>query len=332
MDWFEAITGFRESAAAVRKHLSVVNGRLASAANGRSFAIGHLALPSLGELRREAGPPPSSPARLALRNMRGDVRALHRDPAMAGALFQVASQFNILEMVGPEVTPEDGVTCYAYDRTQGPACAIAAGAATIFRNWFAPVDGGIGQTRDRQIDTLAPLGKMLSQHLAIPVGSLWSMRNGYALCTGQGLEAIGKHLQAAGEEERDSLRGALQIGLHREITDGGSGQIVSQAFCSALPVAYGGSRHHLWEPFARLVLEAAYQATLYAAVVNARRTGRRTVVLTLLGGGAFGNSEGWIEDAMRRSLSLMRGYALDVRILNYGTPPNFALQLEQEFK
>ena len=35
---------------------------------------------------------------------------------------------------------------------------------------------------------------------------------------------------------------------------------------------------------------------------------------------------------MRRSLSLMRGYALDVRILNYGTPPNFALQLEQEFK
>ena len=49
-------------------------------------------------------------------------------PENAGALFQVASQLNLLEMTGPEVTPEDGVTIYQDDRTQGPACAIAAGA------------------------------------------------------------------------------------------------------------------------------------------------------------------------------------------------------------
>ena len=63
-------------------------------------------------------------------------------PENAGALFQVASQLNLLEMTGPEVTPEDGVTIYQDDRTQGPACAIAAGAATIYRNYFAPVGGG----------------------------------------------------------------------------------------------------------------------------------------------------------------------------------------------
>ena len=45
----------------------------------------------------------------------------------------MASQFNLLEMTGPEITPEDGVTRYAHDRTQGPACAIAAGAATVYR-------------------------------------------------------------------------------------------------------------------------------------------------------------------------------------------------------
>jgi hypothetical protein len=66
---------------------------------------------------------------------------MHQSPKNAGALFQVASQFNLLEMVLPRVTPEHGVTRYAHDHTQGPACAIAAGAATIYRNYFVPVDG-----------------------------------------------------------------------------------------------------------------------------------------------------------------------------------------------
>src|SRR4029077_13447538 len=46
---------------------------------------------------------------------------------------------------------------------QGPACAMAAGAATIYRNYFAPVDGEIGQTRDRQIDALAGVGTALDR-------------------------------------------------------------------------------------------------------------------------------------------------------------------------
>jgi len=37
------------------------------------------------------------------------------------APFQVASQFNLLEMTGPSVTPEHGVARYAHDPTQGPA-------------------------------------------------------------------------------------------------------------------------------------------------------------------------------------------------------------------
>ena len=37
-----------------------------------------------------------------------------------------------MEMVAPHVTPEDGVTRYQGDPTQGPACAMAAGGAPIF--------------------------------------------------------------------------------------------------------------------------------------------------------------------------------------------------------
>jgi hypothetical protein len=38
---------------------------------------------------------------------------MHADPELEGALFQVASQFNLLEMTGPSVTPEDRVTRYS---------------------------------------------------------------------------------------------------------------------------------------------------------------------------------------------------------------------------
>ena len=59
-----------------------------------------------------AGTPPG---RLKVSVVRGDVRKMHRSPENAGALFQVASQFNLLEMVGPAVTPEHGVTRYKDD-------------------------------------------------------------------------------------------------------------------------------------------------------------------------------------------------------------------------
>ena len=81
-------------------------------------------------------------------------------------------------MVGPTVTPELGVTRYKDDPTQGPACAIAAGAATIYRNYFAPVDGSHGQTTKRQLDGLADLGASLSAALNQPLNALWRMQNG----------------------------------------------------------------------------------------------------------------------------------------------------------
>ena len=122
------------------------------------------------------------------------------------------------------------------------------------------------------------------------------------------------------EQERDQLRADLKIGQHCgvEVTLANAGHLVSQAYCSALPVAYSHYPEDLWEPFARLVLEAAYEATLCAAVVNANTTGNRTVLLTLLGGGAFGNRIGWILDALDRAISLFEQAALDVAIVSYG--------------
>jgi hypothetical protein len=336
MDWFERLTGFEETSyAETRAKLAVEDSRLRSLVNGKSYAIGELELASLDALRRRAQSAGGRPGRLKAKLVRGDVRAMHRLPENAGALFQVASQFNLLEMVSPDVTPEAGVTRYQDDRTQGPACAIAAGAATIYRNYFAPVADQQGQTAERQIDALAELGTALGDATGQPVTALWHMQNGYALATQSGLQAIAACLQALSEDERDALRAKLCIGIHRdvEVTDaeGELRPLVSQAFCSALPVAYTEVPAPLWAPFARLVLEAAYEATLWAAVLNAARGASNVVLLTSLGGGAFGNDESWIGAAMERALRLMSGHDLEVRLVSFGAPNQTFVRLADMF-
>lgn len=133
MDWFERLTGFRESGYEhTRTHLHVEGDRLHSRVNGCSYGIGELEVVSLGTLRERHAPlAGEAPGKLRVSILSGNVRPMHQWADHHRALFQVASQFNLLEMVSPAVTPEDGVTRYAHDPTQGPACAIAAGAATL---------------------------------------------------------------------------------------------------------------------------------------------------------------------------------------------------------
>ena len=190
MDWFERLTGFRESGIdAVQRHLRVDGDRLESLANGASYCIGRLELASLADMRhRVTLQDQQLPGPLRVSVVPGDARKMHRDPEYRDALFQVASQFNLLEMTSPAVSPEDGVTRYAHDPTQGPACAIAAGAATIFRNYFVPTEAGLGQTRDSQLDALRDVGLELSAATGRPVDQLWQMRNGYALCSRDGMD------------------------------------------------------------------------------------------------------------------------------------------------
>jgi len=336
MDWFERLTGFREAGYdETRSRLEIDGSRLRSRVNGRSYGIGHLELVSLQTLRERVRASGRPPGRTRVQVVTGDVRRLHQSREYAGALFQVASQFNLLEMVSEHVTPEHGVTRYAGDATQGPACAIAAGAATIYRNYFAPVGDHVGQTSTRQLDGLADLGAALGKVLNASVGALWTMRNGYALCTQPGLDAITGHLASTTPEQTDVWRGMLRIGFHRdvEVTDG-DGPVppaVSQAFCSALPVAYSDVPRPRWQSFASLVLESAYEATLCAAVDNAQRGGTNIVLLTRLGGGAFGNDDAWIDAAMRRALHEAAAMDLDVRLVNHGPPSRTLLRLAADF-
>ncbi len=80
-----------------------------------------------------------------------------------------------------------------------------------------------------------------------------------------------------------------------------------------------------------MVLDAAYEATLWAGVLNARRGGSDIVCLTLLGGGAFGNDPAWINHAIRRALRLAAPHALDVRLVCYHAPNRETRAMIAEF-
>ncbi len=316
--WFERLTGFREeSPEQVQKKLKVKGEYLHSSANGKRFRFGRLETPLLEELRAQVvALKTKHEGEIAVSEVVGNVQNFHKAEENAGALFQAASQFNLLEMVGPEVTPERGVSRYAHDYTQGPACAIACGAGTIYRNYFAEVNGKIGQTANNQIDCLEDIGEVLNNKKL----GLWKMRNGYALATKDGLRNIASQIEAMTDAEREALKGQLRIGLQwdTEVTISESQHQVSQAYCSALPVAYSTVNAHDWEAFAQVILEATYEATLSAGLVNLENTGSNKVFLTMVGGGVFGNKTSWITSAMKMALQKFEQVPLDVRIVSYG--------------
>lgn len=331
MDWFTRVTGFAEGPySETQARLCVSGDRLHIPETGRNWGIGRLEIASLAVLRsRVQDVQGQGSLKLSIQNV--DVGELHARHENRDALFQVASQFNLLEMTGPEVTPEDGVTRYQHDHTQGPACAIAAGAGTIYRNYLMPFDDGFGQTAERQVDCLTGLGFALGNDRR----QLWKMRNGYALCSQKGLDHISKVLAGLDEDGLDRMRGLLKIGLHWDVEvtqPTAARQFVSQAYCSALPVAYSTVPVMQWAPFATLTLEAAYEATMLAGVINRQRTGCSRVFLTRLGGGAFGNPSDWIDAALARALTKVRTYDLDVQLITLSSPGPRLRELASEFR
>jgi hypothetical protein len=114
MDWFERITGFAELPyEETQNNISLEDGRLLSQHTDRTWAVGRLETPSLAELRQRVDQLATPAGNTRVSCMQADVRRLHVDHSSRAGLFQVASQFNLLEMVGPSVTPEHGVSGYA---------------------------------------------------------------------------------------------------------------------------------------------------------------------------------------------------------------------------
>lgn len=315
--WFEKLMGFEETEAEqLRNNIDVVGNRLVSRANKREYVFGELEIPSLEVLRTRASKVDGYSTSIKIAEQIENIQNIHQDRSNHQSVIQVASQFNLLEMMSPNRTPEDGVGIYEYDATQGPACAIACGAGTIYRNYFVQVDGQTGQTSSKQIDCL----DLIAIEFNNDKHKHWEMRNGYALLTRSGLRSVNEKIEQMSKTEREYLEGKLKVGIQwdAEVTIGDSRNRITQLYCSALPISYLDIETELWAVFAQLILDACYEASFYIALENYERTGNNKVFLTLIGGGAFGNKEEWILKAIEKSIIMFAQTPLDVRIVSYG--------------
>ena len=256
-----------------------------------------------------------------------DVALLHCDPTNAGAVFQVASQFNCLEMIGKTYTPNMGVTIYSDDPTQGPACAMACPAALVYRNYFVEHVKNSYQYNGQcvqQIDNLEDIGKLLGN----TTNQLWNMQNGYVIIDNvANLEQVSNAITTY---TSDSVRDALRVGVHwsTSVVDNTAKKLmehrVCQVYASALPVSitYNTnipfSDQDRWTSFAKCILDGSYMATLCIAALIALKSKKRIkCYLTLIGGGAFGNKPEWIIEAIKKALDEYAVYPIDVKLVHF---------------
>lgn len=315
--WFKKLIGFEEiSAQNVQENIEIKGNHLQSKVTGKSYQFGRLEIPGLESLRHQIVIA-DYPGKISLEEIVGNVGQLHASEENKSAVFQAASQFNLLEMASPAVTPESGVDIYEHDHTQGPACAISCGAGTIYRNYFVPVNGKIGQSEHNQIDGLELIGEALGNENNL----LWRMQNGYCFPNEEGLRNINAQLSKMTDIEKEQMKGKLKVGIQweTEVTLNENKQLVTQVYCSALPIGYVSiNNKSLWEPFAKLILDATYEAALYAGLINYRETGCRKIYLTLVGGGVFSNDIEWILAAITKAVLKFKDSPLEVKIVSYG--------------
>jgi hypothetical protein len=261
-----------------------------------TWQAGRFETPSIAELRQRARERSqnSDPGRARLWVLDGmspatDIGSLQAT-AGAGALFQVASQFNCLESPGPYVVD---VADYFHDPTQGPRASISAFPGTLLRHYAAPTpDGGRFVQRDGgpQIDLLADV--FAQGQSPVRSGYLWDHG-------GAGPAALVNALEANFDRIRVGVHDAVQVVLGHNwdgAVDGADCRI-TQVFTSTVAGGDYGGQQELGAAFApacRQTLRAGYLGTLLAAV----GLGRSLVVLTLIGGGVFRNPAAQIWEAI----------------------------------
>lgn len=269
------------------------NGRAMVHADGRLFAAGKLELLEVAQLEGRHRPGGGKRARFSVllgADPLTDIGFLQAT-APPGTTFQVASQFNCLESPDPGIVP---VHRYLKDPTQGPRAAVSAFPAALVRHYAAPMADG---TPFVQIEDGAELD--LLWH-ALPV-SVGRVRGGYLIH--QNLTDA----RGAADALEKNLR-AIRVGVHRDVhvVFGGDWngpvppyQRITQVLTSTFAGGgYSGEARIEGdiERICRSLLRAAYLGTLLAA------EGPR-VVLTLIGGGVFGNPHALIFDSILWALT-----------------------------
>ena len=264
--------------------------------------FGDCELRSIGDLRREnaqAGPFEGEACLRLLIDPNVDVKELQADQANAGAVFQVASNFNGLESQNV-FNDGNSLNRWAGVRAQGEQASVSAFPGAVYKKYchgpYKMLDGLV-QENVLQMD---PQGVRVEN---VP---------GY-----------------------DGLRQAyrnINVLVHREVsvTHGGNfeniiarSHTIHQVFTAALNLTRDiGFERGRRDECTYLILDAAYEGTLRAAVdLRARK-----VFLTLVGGGVFRNPLRLVSEVIARSQGFIDNFNLDVTVVCRMNPARLAAQ------
>jgi hypothetical protein len=268
-----------------------------------------------------------------------DIVSLINNKSSPTDVFQAASQFNLLEMAQEDVPPENGISNYYKDNSQGPRVAIASPIGTFFRNYLiynnyalyetTDIDG-YPQTTDKQFNTLQTLLDLPELKFikvnTNPTQGEYLYKNGY--CFINPTQEQSNFAQANQNLFEEHLKVGVQwnspllINYNRKLC---------QVYCSGLPFGSYALKYGLKldsdgyedriKPFAVGILKAAFKCTLQVAVNKLdllTDDSRINVYLTAVGSGEFKNPMEWVVEALIYALNDFKHYPLDVIMVTYG--------------
>ena len=135
---------------------------------------------------------------------------------------------------------------------------------------------------------------------------------------------------------REEMISNMRIGLQENTTvtdDPEFNTQVTQTYNSAMSIGYSELPDFLWQPVAQIVLDATYEATLLAGVIQFHRAKPPPIVfLTKVGGGVFQNKDIWIRQAIERAMKKVDKYgvSLDIRIVHFGSIDQSYVELHRK--
>jgi hypothetical protein len=190
--------------------------------------------------------------------------------APENSLFQVASNFNCLEVPKANYNPFNGwfLTNQMTDMTQGPSASGGAAFGSILR---------LLEHKIKPIDLLADVPVIKSKNGKVPYD--W---NSTVQVADNGLIKVGLHRNTR----------AAFLRMSNNFAYNPQGPLINQVFTSTC-ICENTRPNSL----SRTLLEAAYEGTYLCAVV----TQAPLVVLTLIGGGVFNNNHELIIQAMMKA-------------------------------
>lgn len=328
--WFENIFGFKEDPVNIYKYFNITNKNgiqiLNQIKTNQQFIAGTFTTQTLQNLQQKSKYWIQQHSSTNHKYNKTQIKITHKaihdileyhntpEDNNIRVTFQCASQFNCLEFPSENYIPEFGITNYVYDLTQGPACAIACPAGTLFRNYFVNIDKQIGQNKTIQINNLDVVENIMQSYDNYP---FWHVKNGYVFSTIDKLNKLNTILnndKIISKKILNSIKVGIQANTevlmknkNEPLCTTTKHKLVTQIYCSAISCSYSHINVSYWEPFACIILDSIYESTLwssllYAPVCKILNSNHYKVYLTFIGGGAFGNKLSWIINSMAKSI------------------------------